>query len=202
MVSVRRQMYFKNNGDKMADDKNKNTDIPSLESQHYFLLAKDIESSTTEEVMKFILERNFMKDRPTEIRLIINSRGGDLEAAFALIDVMEASSIPIWTYGLGCLASAALTIFIAGAGGHRYITKNTSILSHQFSTMTWGKEHELIASRKEIDLVHGRIHDHYKKYTKQTDKVIKEVLMPPHDVFLSAKEAIKYGCADHVMKGL
>lgn len=184
----------------MAEDK-KNVEVPTLESHHYFLLCKEIDASSAEEAVKFILERNLMvEDRPNEIRLIINSPGGETQSAFAITDVMEASSIPIWTYGLGNLQSAALAIFIAGKKGHRYITKNTSILSHQFTWATMGKEHELVAARKEIDLTAFRLQDHYKKYTKQPISIIKKVLLPPEDVWLSSKEAVKYGCADVIMK--
>jgi ATP-dependent Clp endopeptidase proteolytic subunit ClpP len=184
----------------MADDK-KNGTIPTLSQNHFFLLNKDIEQNSTGEVIAFILERNFMTvNKPTEIRLIINSQGGELTSALALCDVMAASNIPIWTYGLGCIASAALTIFITGAPGHRYITKNTSILSHQFSWGMGGKEHELIASVKEIDLTKKRVWDHYKRYTKQSDAVIKKHLLPAEDCWLSAPEAVKYGLADVIMK--
>ena len=185
----------------MSEDK-KNVEVPTLESHHYFLLCKEIDASSAEEVAKFILERNLMmEDRPSEIRLIINSPGGETQSAFAITDVMEASSIPIWTYGLGNLQSAALAIFIAGTKGHRYITRNTSILSHQFAWATMGKEHELVAARKEIDLTTERTKEHYKKHTKQSMTTIQKILLPPEDVWLSAREAIKYGCADVIMKG-
>ena len=184
----------------MSDEKKKEVEVPTLESQHYFLLAKEIESSSAEEVMKFILERNLMDDKPSEIRLIIHSAGGETQSAFAITDVIEASSIPVYTYGLGNLQSAALAIFIAGDKGHRYLTKNTSILSHQFSWGTSGKEHDLYAGNKEINLTTKRIFDHFKKHTKQPEKVIRKTLLPPSDVWLTANEAVKYGCADVIMK--
>jgi ATP-dependent Clp endopeptidase proteolytic subunit ClpP len=187
----------------MSDDKKTCNVVPTLASQHYFLLNKDIEASSCGEAMTFILERNFMKkDKPSEIKLIINSQGGDMTSAFALTDVIEASSIPVWTYGLGSLCSAALTIFIAGHKGKRFITNNTSILSHQFSWGMGGKEHELIASVKEIDLTKRRVFDHYKKHTKQSETNIKKYLLPAEDCWLSAKEAVRYGLADVIMKSL
>jgi ATP-dependent Clp protease protease subunit len=183
----------------MSDEKKTNP-TPSLLQYHYYLLHKEIDSASSAEVMSFILERNFMKDKPTELRLIINSLGGEMTAAFALTDVMEASAIPIWTYGLGSLCSAALSIFIAGYKGKRFVTKNTSILSHQFTWGMGGKEHELLASVKEIDLTKKRLFDHYKKHTKQTEANIKKFLLPPEDCWLSAKEAVKYGLADKIME--
>lgn len=175
--------------------------VPSLAANHYVLLSKDIESSSVNEIITFILERNLMKKPPEAIRLVINSQGGELQSGFALIDVMETSRVPIWTFGLGSLCSAALTIFITGTKGKRFITRNTSILSHQFSWANYGKEHELIASVKEIDLTQKRMMDHYKKHTKMTESNIKKVLLPPEDVWLSASEAVRYGLSDKILGG-
>lgn len=186
----------------MSDDKkNTQTNIPSLAQFHYMILSKDIEPASVTEAITFILERNLTKTPPDAIRLVINSQGGELQSGFALIDVIEASRVPIYTYGLGSLCSAALTIFITGKKGHRYISKNTSILSHQFSWANYGKEHELIASVKEIDLTQKRLMDHYKKHTKMTEANIRKYLLPPEDVWLSSAEAVKYGLADKIMNG-
>ena len=56
----------------------------------------------------------------------------------------------------------------------------------------------MIARIKEFDLTSERMLNHYKKCTGLSEKVIKEILMPPQDVWLSAKEAVKYGIADQV----
>jgi ATP-dependent Clp protease protease subunit len=184
----------------MSDEKKTESNIPSLGQYNYFLFSKDVEPCSVSETIAFILERNLMKKRPDAIRLVINSQGGELQSGFALIDVMEASKVPIYTYGLGSLCSAALTIFITGTRGKRFITRNTSILSHQFSWANYGKEHELIASVKEIDLTQKRMMEHYKKYTKLSEANIKKLLMPPEDCWLSAPEAVKYGIADCIMK--
>jgi ATP-dependent protease ClpP protease subunit len=39
---------------------------------------------------------------------------------------------------------------------------------------------------------------HYKKCTGLTDEKIREVLLPPQDVWLSAAEAKKHGICDDV----
>ena len=129
---------------------------------------------------------------------IICSPGGDLSAAFALIDVMRGSSIPIKTTGLGMIASAGLLIFMSGEKGKRLLTPNTSILSHQFSWGSFGKEHELFAAVKEFDLTTKRMIKHYKKCTGLSDKDIRQYLLPPQDVWLSAPEALKLGICDNV----
>ena len=40
---------------------------------------------------------------------------------------------------------------------------------------------------------------HYKKCTGLSEKKIREILLPAEDVWLSAKEAVKYGIADKIV---
>ena len=111
---------------------------------------------------------------------------------------MKGSKIPIKTVGLGMIASCGLLMFISGAKGKRVLTPNTSILSHQYSWGSIGKEHELFARVRELELTTERMINHYKKCTGLKEKDIREYLLPPHDVWLSAKEAKKLGLCDSV----
>ena len=181
-------------------EKEKETDIPDIENHHYYLFNSTFDASSTGDAIKFILARNLMKkDRPKFMKMIINSPGGEVPSAFALIDTMKGSKIPVYTYGLGEIASCGLLTFMSGAKGHRYITRNTAILSHQFSWGSMGKEHELMASVKEFNNTSQRLIDHYKKCTGQTEATIKKYLLPPEDVWLTPKEAVKYGIADSIV---
>ena len=166
---------------------------PSVEECGIYLLMDEISDSSCKDVIQFIISKNISKPYPKYLQLIINSGGGDLQAAFALIDIMRGSAIPIHTVGLGCIASAAVLIFIAGEKGHRVLTPNTSVLSHQYSWGTYGKEHELFSTVKEYELTTKRMMNHYKKCTGLTEKKIREFLLPPHDIWLSATEAKKFG---------
>ena len=184
----------------MINKEEKSTDIPSLEDNHYFLFNKEIDSESTGEAIRFILERNLMiKNKPKFMKMIINSPGGETAGAFALIDTMKGSRIPIYTYGLGMIASCSLLIFIAGEKGKRFITHNTAILSHQYSGGSYGKDHELMAAVKEFDHTRARFVEHYKKCTGLSEKDVIKYLLPAEDVWLDAKEAIKYGIADKIV---
>jgi ATP-dependent Clp protease protease subunit len=100
--------------------------------------------------------------------------------------------------GLGQISSSGLLIFLAGAQGRRILTPNTSILSHQFSWGTEGKVHELFATVKEFELTQQRMIDHYRNCTGLDDNIIRSVLLPPQDVYLTAQEALNYHICDHV----
>ena len=183
-------------------EKEKETNIPSLDEHHYYMFSGEVNNESVSDVIKFIIARNLMVQRPKAIKLIINSFGGDVSAAFSLIDVMQGSKVPVYTYGLGEILSSGLSIFMAGEAGHRYITKNTAILSHQYTWGSFGKQHELMASVKEFTNVHCRILNHYKKCTGLSEKDIKKYLLPAEDVWLTSKEAVKYGIADKVIDTL
>jgi ATP-dependent protease ClpP protease subunit len=116
------------------------------------------------------------------------------------VDIIKGSKIPIRTVGLGMIASCGLLLFISGAKGTRTLTPNTAILSHQYTWGKYGKEHELFAANKEMELTSKRITEHYKRCTGLSEKDIKKHLMPPHDVWLSAKEAKKLGVCDNIKK--
>jgi ATP-dependent Clp protease protease subunit len=160
------------------------------------------DSTTTKPVINTIIEKNLLpqRERPKEITLVINSPGGEVHSAFALIDTIKGSAIPIKTVGLGMIASCGILTFMSGTKGRRLITPNTSILSHQYSWGSAGKEHELFARVREFELSTARMMEHYKKCTGLSEKKIREVLLPAEDVWLSAKEAVKYGIADKIVE--
>lgn len=164
----------------------------------FYLLMETIDLESSKSAVEWILGANFADDKPQMLNILITSPGGDLNAAFALIDIMKGSKIPIRTIGLGQIASAGLMIFIAGSKGQRILTPNTSILSHQYSWGAYGKEHELFATVKEFDLTTQKMIKHYKTCTGMTDKKIREILLPPQDVWLSPQEAKGYGLCDRV----
>ena len=100
-----------------------------------------------------IMEYNMMEEelQPDAITIIINSPGGSVHSAFHLIDIMKTSDIPIHTVGQGLVASCGILTLMAGDKGHRRVTHNTSVMSHQYSWGSSGKEHEFYAKVKEFE---------------------------------------------------
>ena len=171
-----------------------------LEDHNIHLFMDDFDSKSVKPVIEFIMQKNLLPSakRPKHLTLMINSPGGDLNAAFALIDIMRGSTIPVHTVGIGQIASCGLLTFMSGKKGKRVITPNTSILSHQYSWGSYGKEHELFARVREFELTSERLMAHYRKCTGLDDKAIKKWLLPAEDVWLDAEQAVKYGIADEV----
>ncbi len=171
----------------------------ALNDNGIYVFMDDVDSESIKPVIEWILHENHVrKKKHKELLLMICSNGGSISEAFALIDVMKSSKIPIKTVGLGSIASCGLLIFLAGSKGRRVLTPNTSVLSHQFSWDVGGKAHELFATVKEFDLTQQRMIEHYRQSTGLEDDTIKKVLLPPQDVYLSAEEAKQYNICDSI----
>jgi ATP-dependent Clp protease protease subunit len=157
-----------------------------------------INSGVAETICKQIIEYN-IKGEANQIQMIINSPGGSCPAGFSIIDIMEWSRIPIYTTGIGMIASMGLLIFMTGEKGRRVITPRTSILSHRFSAFNYGNHSQLIAGRKEEDLEHERIISHYLAYSSIKDRAeLESYLLRDVDTWLSPEEAIQFGLADRI----
>ena len=184
------------NNSKSSSDNPQTT--PSPEDSGIYLFMDAVNETSCKDLISFIFTKNLGNPKPKYLQIVINSGGGDLNSAFAAIDVIKGSTVPIYTIGIGCVASAAFAIFISGKKGHRTLTPNTSIMSHQYTWGTYGKEHELFASVKEYELTTKRMIAHYKRCTGLTEKKVRQYLLPAQDVWLSATEAKKLGICDKI----
>jgi len=156
----------------------------------------EVNSSTSERICKEIIELNVKNEIPY-IQLIINSVGGYCSDGFAIVDIMDWSNIPIYTTGIGMIASMGLIIFMSGEKGHRVLTPRTSILSHRYFGGMIGNHSQLVATRREQDLLHQRIINHYFQHTKiKTEKELNKKLLRDVDKWLTGEECLKYGIAD------
>jgi ATP-dependent Clp protease protease subunit len=170
-----------------------------LQESGMYVFMDEVNAETIKPVVEWILFANHVaKRKKKELLLMICSEGGSVEHAFALIDVMRSSTIPIKTVGLGTIASSGLLIFLSGSRGRRILTPNTSILSHQYSAYSEGKHHELFSITKEFNLVNERMVEHYKETTGLDEATVKSQLLPSSDVWLSAEEAMSMGICDYI----
>lgn len=184
---------------KIIDNTPEKQGPPTLNTHGIYFLNGDINDANCGGAIQFILENNLDPECNLEyLTLIINSYGGYTNSGFALVDAMLGSKIPVRTVGIGALASMGLMIFIAGEKGTRKLTKRCMILSHEWSGFSYGKQHELLADQKKITLLQKIVLDHYVQCTGLKKKEVKEKLLPPSDVWLSAEEAKKLGICDLV----
>ena len=71
------------------------------------------------------------EDPERDIRLYINSPGGDIYALLSIYDTMQYVRNAVSTTVMGMAASAAAVILAAGSKGKRYALPNSRVLIHQ-----------------------------------------------------------------------
>ena len=169
--------------------------VKLLENNVHFLVGEIAEENIAD-CIKWITYENFdSKDKI--LTLYINSTGGDLYSAFALIDIMRNSNHSIRTVAVGAAMSAAFLIF---ASGHeRHVGKNTALMCHQFSDSSEGKYHDIKATMKDNEASNQKMVDILREATGLTASVVKKKLLPASDVYLTAEEAVELKIADKIL---
>jgi len=128
------------------------------------------------------------------IYLHIYSNGGYIHAAFATIDVINSSKVPVYSIIEGATASAGTLISIVCK--KRYIRPTAYMLIHQLSSEIWGKMDAIIDEYKNLTQLMSKVKSIYKKYSLLTDEKLENLLK--HDLWLDAKKSIKYGLVDEL----
>lgn len=185
-------------------DENTVTNVSDLVSLKLFensinFLTGEITEENVGEIIKWLVYEGLDQKKGRTLTLYINSTGGDLYQALALIDIMRTCPHPIRTVGLGAIMSAAFLIFAAGTKGHRYITRNSGIMCHQFSSSTEAKYHDLKAEMKETESLNSKMISVLKDATGMTSAAVKRKLLPASDVYLTAEELIELKIADQII---
>jgi ATP-dependent protease ClpP protease subunit len=176
--------------------------------QAYIYLKGDITVESCADVIEQIIGINYPtyteddegfqveEPLPDVINLLITSVGGDMTAAFSLINVMRGSRIPVRTIVLGEASSAGLCITMAGH--QRVATPYSSLMSHSFSTGVEGSYADLVNAVKAMDEYYKKMLRFYIECTGLDTKFIKKHLLTSKDHHFDPETALKYNMIDFV----
>lgn len=175
--------------------------------QRLFYLSDDIDSSSIGtmcfNLLKIInqddkeeLQKREYKREP--IHIYVNSFGGEVYDMWALVDIMENSRTPIYTYCTGYAMSAAFKIFLAGH--KRYASKHATFMYHQMSCFRHGKYQDLVEDRTEMDWLNAEIEQYVIDHTKMTREYIDDIRAKKKDAYIHLREAIDLGIVDEVIQ--
>jgi ATP-dependent Clp protease protease subunit len=161
-------------------------------------LTSFIEWPLITEVMRRL---NFYDDGSKEpITLYLASPGGECDAGWALIDLMEKikkHGTPIRTICAGSCSSMAAVILAAGSIGERYAFPSSRIMIHQAGVeLTGGKLDDIANTTRELQYWTDTTAKYLSKVTKKPVKDIEKELC--YDNYMSPTEAKKFGIIDKV----
>jgi len=140
------------------------------------------------------------EDSEEPIHMYISSPGGSVMAGLAILDTMQLISAPVYTYGMGLVASMAAVLFTCGEKGHRYILPNAEVMIHQPLGGAQGQASDIEIQANHIISLKKRL---YKIIADATGNPVKTIeKASDRDNYFVAEEAIKFGLADKVLEAI
>jgi ATP-dependent Clp protease protease subunit len=159
------------------------------------LLAGEINKDLAEKTIRQLILLESSGKEP--IRIFIDSPGGDADAGYAIFDMIRFIEPPVWTIGMGLVASAAAIIQLASPKERRVGLPNSHYLIHQPLSGIRGVATDIEIHARELDklrekinrLIAGETGVAYEQVEKDTDR----------DYWMNAEEAARYGLIARVI---
>jgi ATP-dependent Clp protease protease subunit len=167
-----------------------------LLSERIIFIGTEIDDSVANVVMAQLLHLESASP-DLEIMLYINSPGGTYSALTAIYDTMQFVQPDVATFCMGQAASAAAVLLAAGAPGKRSVLRHAKVLLHQPSSQARGTLPDLAIQAKEVARVRAEMDEILSQHTGHPVSKIRSDT--DRNMTLSAREAVAYGLADHVI---
>ncbi len=159
----------------------------------------------TDEITKKLAQRIIaqllileQEDPEKEIKVFINSPGGDADAGFAIYDMMKFIKPKIKNICAGVAASAAVIILLGTGKESRVSLPNSRILIHQPSTGVHGTASDIQIEASEILKCREKIN---RMISEETNREFEKVENDTkRNYWMSAEEAVEYGLISKIIK--
>lgn len=134
------------------------------------------------------------------ITLVISSYGGSIHDMFSLYDTIKSLSCPVHTVGMGKIMSAGVLLLASGEKGKRLIAPHATVMIHAVSSGMYGNVFDLENELAETKRLQKMLSECLVAETKITKTQMKQIMSSKTDTYISAREALKMGIVDKVMK--
>ncbi|MFC2330971.1 MAG: ATP-dependent Clp protease proteolytic subunit [Treponema sp.] len=160
------------------------------------ILSGEVNKDLADKIVKQLLLLEADDEKKT-IYMYIDSPGGDVDAGFAIFDMIRFIKAPVVLIGMGLIASAAVLILLAVESKNRVGLPNSRYLIHQPSGGMKGVATDIEIHAKEIEKTRAAIN---KIIAEQTGKSAEQVSEDTErDYWLSADEAVSYGLISRIV---
>lgn len=179
---------------RFEEDKEKNAKQESpvnekLLKTRSILLSGEINKDSADKLIKDLL---VLESESNEaVKLYINSPGGDVDAGYAIYDMIRFVKCPVIIIGMGLVASAAALVLLAVPAERRVGLPNSSYLIHQPLSQMRGNATEIEIHALQLEKIKAKIN---KVISEATGKSLEQVAKDTdRDHWLNAEEALEYG---------
>lgn len=170
-----------------------------LMADRIIFLGTEINSDVSNIITSQLLYLNSI-DTDADIKLFINSPGGEIYSGLAIFDTMNFVEPDVSTYAMGVAASMASVILSSGTKGKRYALPNSKVLIHQpMGGLPSGtQESDFRIAYEEINKCKRTLYEILAENTGQSKEVIEKDADRDH--WFTSTEAMDYGLIDEVIK--
>lgn len=159
------------------------------------LLSGEINKALAEKIIRQLLVLEADSEEP--IKVFIDSPGGDADAGYAIFDMIRFIKAPVFTIGMGLVASAGAIILLAAPKANRFALPNSHYLIHQPLSGIKGVATEIEIHAQELEKMRVKINEMISKETGlAVEKVSKDT---DRDFWMNAEEATTYGLVSKVI---
>jgi ATP-dependent Clp protease protease subunit len=159
------------------------------------ILSGEINKDLAEKTIKQLLVLEDSGSDP--IRIFIDSPGGDADAGYAIFDMIRFISPPVWTIGMGLVASAAAIIQLASPKERRIGLLNSRYLIHQPLSGIRGVATDIEIHAGELDKLRAKINRLIAEETGVPPEQVEKDT--DRDYWMNSEEAVKYGLISRVI---
>ncbi|MCL2472335.1 MAG: ATP-dependent Clp protease proteolytic subunit [Treponema sp.] len=159
------------------------------------LLSGEINKNLAERTIRQLILLEDSGDDP--IRIFIDSPGGDADAGYAIFDMIRFIKPPVWTIGMGLVASAAAIIELASPKERRLGLPNSHYLIHQPLSGIRGVATDIEIHARELDKLRAKINRLISEETGNPPEQVEKDT--DRDYWMNAEEALKYGLISRVI---
>lgn len=171
-----------------------------LASRRAIFIAEDFTKELGSAVSALLLNYDNIS-QTDEITIYIHSNGGDSAALSNIYDVIQMIHAPIKTVCLGKCYSAGAVLLSCGSKGNRFIMKNAEVMIHGIQFLFPRIQDPSQVDQENYLSFLNKINDNIMKIlARQTGHTLSKIKEDcKKDVWLTAKEAVNYGLADHIL---
>ena len=141
------------------------------------------------------LAKTLNEVRGKPVALHINSPGGDVFEARAMVAALRAHDAPVTAYVDGLAASSASWLALAASAVH--IQDGGMFMVHNSWSWTWGNKHELRTTADLLDKIDGTIANDYTRKTGADNATV--VGWMDAETWFTAQEALDAKLVDHII---
>ncbi len=154
------------------------------------LLTGEVNKELSEKIARqLLLMEALSATKP--VYVYIDSPGGDADAGFAIFDMIRFIKPPVYTVGMGLVASAGAIILLAAQKERRLGLPNSRYLIHQPLSGMRGVATDIEIHAKEIEKMRIKINRLIAEETGVDEK--KAAKDTDRDCWLDSAEALEYG---------